>query len=827
MSVLLFLLPLGLIFDLVGYLPPPARLFLIYGLLALPLCLKPSRQSAWLGLALAVVMVLRAALPVPAVVEMMVFLALHQAIWSVMAPIPRPLRVGVIAYAFLYLWLFVSPLGHPVLEALTAMGNGILQSVTKETFNLGPTYQNIGALLLFLTLSVFGWGDSKLAPWRTACLVVVAVLLNAVAAAVLIHKVNFDASFAWNFKFTEAEFGYHQLGEKLLDLAVLYFPACLFLAQLLAYLLLHCSFSGASNANAAFPQWDTLKSEWTWGKRQLAVAGWVVLTVLVLVPPTAWRSPDKCDLIFVDSDPRFPDRCIVSYTKPDDTRYGEAAGGMFGMFPEYARLFGCKTAVVKDIPATLDPRQTLVLTNLGGDFGADVRKRIWEFVAKGGKLWLLGDHTFIKDEKPPLTAAGIPQPPGTPPKKGINHLNEMLEPTHIYFNNDSTEFFPQGWFNSYRFPQGTPFAALTDDDENRPGVLVGASLRLGIPAEPLLFGRFGYADLGLEIPKGEQGYLGDFKFEANERLGDLVLIAGERYGKGKVLVYGDTTSFFNNNLGRSFEILRASLAYLGESNAWLMPASAPGRALAALLVLAIAAGAFVWRAAPVAAAALLGATLVSTLGHGTGGLPPFDKEFTRDRVAVIDYSHQPNASKHAAMDSGLHGVSINFMRHGLLPITANRWDPDTLDLARYVILNAPRRSITHGETSDLMRFMRRGGIVILGCGYQDAPACHELLEPLGLSIGSVPYGRFFDCPAFGQPVSFMSAWPLDKVPDGAKVLCATPDKLPLMVSVPVGKGQLILIGDSEFLHNRNLEGAKNHDPQNTAFIKNLLDFTAR
>ena len=45
--------------------------------------------------------------------------------------------------------------------------------------------------------------------------------------------------------------------------------------------------------------------------------------------------------------------------------------------------------------------------------------------------------------------------------------------------------------------------------------------------------------------------------------------------------------------------------------------------------------------------------------------------------------------------------------------------------------------------------------------------------------------------------------------------------------MPVGKGQLVVIGDSEFLHNRNVEGHKNHDPANTAFIKNLLDSTKR
>jgi hypothetical protein len=812
MSVLLYLLPLGLIFDVVGYLPPAGRLFLIYGLLALPLCLKPSKPAGWLALGLGLVMVLRAVLPVPAVAETMLLLLVHFAIWTVVAPVPRALRLGVVAYALVHLWLFVSPLGHPVLEMLTAAANRIAQTIAGQPFHLGPTYLNLGSFLLFLTLSLFSWDGTKVAPLRTASFVLVAVLLNALAAVLLLDKVDFAAEFAWTLKFRDA-FGFPELWKRLQGMAVIVFPAFLFLAHLTAYLALHYTRAPKSDAAAdPLPGWAALRGEWALGKRQLAVAAVAALAVLAVTPPTAWRSPAACDLIFVE-------RGVVSFTKPDYTRYGESAGGMFGMLPEYARLFGCKAEVVKDIPATLDPGKTLVLTNLDLDLGKDTRQRIWDFVARGGKLWMLGDHTFIKDEKTPSPDGSV--------KKGINHLNQMLAPTHISFNNDSAQFFPQGWFHSYRFPQGTPFATLHDDAENRPGILVGASLELGGAAQPLVFGRFGYSDLGLETPQGDRGYLGDFKYQPREQLGDLVLVAGERHGLGKVLVFGDTSSFFNNNLARSYELLRASLGWLGESDVWLFPASVAGRWLAAALVLGLAALAFWWRAAPVGMAALCGAGLVSALTHGTGGLPRYDKEFSRDHLAVIDFSHQPNASKHSAMDTGLHGVSINLLRHGLMPIDVNDWSPATLDLARYVILNAPRRPIAPGERRDLMRFMERGGVVLLGCGYLDAGGSRSLLEPLGCRIGNTPLGRFFDRPAFGQPVSFMSAWPLDKVPANAKVLCATPDNAALMVSVPVGKGQLVIIGDSEFLHNRNVEGHKNHDPANTAFLKNLFDSTPR
>ncbi|MCX6867032.1 MAG: hypothetical protein NTV46_12595, partial [Verrucomicrobia bacterium] len=336
MSILLYLLPLGLIFDLVGYLPPAARLYLLYGLLALPLCLKPSKQAGWLALGLGLVMVLRAALPVPAVAETALFLGIHLAIWTVMAPVPRALRLGVVAYAFVHLFLFVSPLGHPALEAMTAAGNRVSQWIADQPFHLGPTYQNLGSFLLFLVLSIFSWDGSRVAPLRTASFVLVAILLNALAAVLLIDRVDFSADVAWTLKFRDA-FGFAELWKRMLGMAVIVFPVFLFLAHLAAYLILHYTRAPQSNDNSApLPGWAALRDELAPGKRQIAVAAVAALAVLAVVPPTTWSLPDTGDFIFVD-------KGVVSFTKPDYTRYGESAGGMFGMFPEYVRLFGSKS----------------------------------------------------------------------------------------------------------------------------------------------------------------------------------------------------------------------------------------------------------------------------------------------------------------------------------------------------------------------------------------------------------------------------------------------------------------------------------------------------
>lgn len=148
-------------------------------------------------------MVLRASFQMPVVAETMLLLLVHQEIWTVIAPVPRTLRLGVVAYAMVYLLLFVSPPGHPALEALAGAGNRFSQWIAGQTFHLGPSYQNLGGFLLFLVLSVFSWDGSRVALLRTAGFVLVGVLLNALAAAVLIDRVNFAADFAWTLKFRD------------------------------------------------------------------------------------------------------------------------------------------------------------------------------------------------------------------------------------------------------------------------------------------------------------------------------------------------------------------------------------------------------------------------------------------------------------------------------------------------------------------------------------------------------------------------------------------------------------------------------------------------
>jgi len=168
-------------------------------------------------------------------------------------------------------------------------------------------------------------------------------------------------------------------------------------------------------------------------------------------------------------------------------------------------------------------------------------------------------------------------------------------------------------------------------------------------------------------------------------------------------------------------------------------------------------------------------------------------------------------------------VSINLLRYGLFPVSQNHWDRELVDSAGLLFLNAPRRPFSALRRRQIMRFMRRGGTVLMACGAHHFPNARALLEPLGVRVRNLPLGRFFDRPAFNRPVQYFSAWPIELSNANASVISLY-GEWPLIVDVPVPSGRLVLVADSEFFHNRNLESTERYAMQNIEFIRSLLDY---
>jgi hypothetical protein len=518
--------------------------------------------------------------------------------------------------------------------------------------------------------------------------------------------------------------------------------------------------------------------------------------LLVVAPPAVLRPKGTGEVLFYD-------RGVVSFTKPEYNGYGSSSAGMYGTFVDFVTLLGFKARTVHDIPESMEGVYALVLTNLEDEMPPGVQERIWDFVARGGNVFFLGDHTFLKN--------------------GKNPLNIFLEPSSIRFRNDSVKNMIPGWFEAYDIRLAQPFPRLDNDAQNSLGLLVGASLDITPPAEALILGRYGFSDLGTETADDKKGHLGDYRFTRNERLGDLVLVAGQRYGKGRVIVFGDTTSFFNSNTSSTYRFIQAVFTYFRAQS--LGGSTRPGIMLP-LAALLLGVGLVVLRQfnGRIAIPLTLGVMLAyALLWQASLRLLPFDPTAARARLALIDYSHNPCVSRHGGMGDSLNGVKVNLMRHGLLPLAADAWDPALVRSANCLFLVAPQQRFSAAEIADVKSFLADGGNVVLACGRENRAGSQALMAAFGLDVTNEPLGRFFDKQAFGSPVSFYSSWVIAVQTPGADILTASGDK-PLIVAAPWGKGRFVLIGDSGFFLNRNLESDGKYDANNILFLRRLLDY---
>ena len=204
-------------------------------------------------------------------------------------------------------------------------------------------------------------------------------------------------------------------------------------------------------------------------------------------------------------------------------------------------------------------------------------------------------------------------------------FNSLLEPLGIRFRFDSAFKAREGWRGCQA---AAPDAVAWGWDEENPGVAVGASLELSGSARPLLMGRYGFSDVGVR-ENYVGSFLGNYTYDRGERLGDVVLVATLTHGRGRIVVWGDTSAFQGASSYYA-RVVGPMLAWLARPSAWterppIRIAAAAG--LLAVLIWLWLARATATQAALVALSLLLGLAVPWRSACGT--LMP---EFTSPRT---------------------------------------------------------------------------------------------------------------------------------------------------------------------------------------------------
>ncbi|UCF06884.1 MAG: hypothetical protein JSV33_07645 [bacterium] len=486
------------------------------------------------------------------------------------------------------------------------------------------------------------------------------------------------------------------------------------------------------------------------------------------------------------------DKGYMNWRTPVYGRYGHKSGGMFGYLPKILGAAGCSVKTVNSLDRTaLVGADAVVVINVLEYFSEDEKEAITEFVRDGGALLALGDHTGVQGIRGPF--------------------NDLLDPYNIEFIFDSATFFSKGWgeeavLRPHPITHGLHSPAEMD-------IWVGASLSISPPAHPVVVAKYGYSDIG-SIRAIEFAYLGNRIYDPGEQLGDLVLVAGADFGKGRVLVFGDTSSFQNSAMVSSHRFVVRVLS-------WLV--SGTSRGLVGKLILPIVIAAIAILVLVRGNASLAGIVSAALLVGMIIGMGPrrIERSVALDIPnAVIDLSHFERFDQLTWYDDCTGGLQYNLMRAGYFPLLTQRFNPEQIERSDIVVIIAPVKPFTEGESEVLDRFMEGGGWILYTCGAEERGGSHRYLGRHGLEVLDIPLTNFtatidtFD-------VRVNEGWVVEVTNGDAEVM-AEQYGYPFIVRVRKGRGGMIFIADSSFLLNRNLEGMETYYAGNIDFLRWLF-----
>jgi hypothetical protein len=154
----------------------------------------------------------------------------------------------------------------------------------------------------------------------------------------------------------------------------------------------------------------------------------------------------------------------------------------------------------------------------------------------------------------------------------------------------------------------------------------------------------------------------------------------------------------------------------------------------------------------------------------------------------------------------------NYLTHCLTEFTAER-----IEKAHLLISVAPSRGFSRKEQELVRDFVINGGTFIIMTGPDCAHPSRSLLSSLGFSIGvpepdspepaalghfKSPYLSFGDQQVF---VRFHAAWPVYCNDSNARVIAYGQNETPIIIIRSIGAGKAVVIGDTCFAMNKNLE----------------------
>lgn|GEM_PF-2765543 len=533
-----------------------------------------------------------------------------------------------------------------------------------------------------------------------------------------------------------------------------------------------------------------------WGRRR----NWVLLGVVGLCailfagPFTADGGGSGKRVLILNADKL--DSLIPNYK-----RFGDRSGGMFGMLPRFCRGLGYEVRLANVTPEIFDSVDVIIFANLLDSIPRWQRDSVISFVAQGGGLLALADHTGYTAIRGPT--------------------NDLTEPLGLSLNFDTAVPLRRSWVGQMRFLPQRITQSVTMHGEVE--VWLGASVEPALGSMPVVVGAHAYSDPG-DTANSDRSYLGNLAYDPGEPLSDVVIVGTSHYGRGRAALFGDTSPFQNGALVKSHRLAARTLAWLsgGGTPAWdhLRTWGFPLALAAAAVIVFLLAGS---RITGLAYLVLLPVFSISLWNLSPAGEP---ESWTGEmNLAFIDASHGQIYDLMGWEKYSIGGLEFNLMRNGYFPQVRRKWHPGWLEKARLIVIARPSQPVTRSEIDDLVSYVENGGWVLLTAGWEEHAAVDDFLAEFGLAIQNVPLGRA-EGQGLGEKVTFARAYSITGADPNTQVLCRA-SRLSVVAAVRRGKGGVVVIGDPVFLFNDNLENrGDDYHIENIRFFHELMAATS-
>ncbi len=513
----------------------------------------------------------------------------------------------------------------------------------------------------------------------------------------------------------------------------------------------------------------------------------------------------------------------VNWLKPE---YDSTTDGFYGLLPTFVESLGGKFVLSKELSEQdLAQADVLILIHPDEPWPEETLQRVLKYAYCGGSLLVAAD---------PAIHEGNSQ----------SSFNEVLKPTSMRVRQDTAVTRTGNWEQSYEV-MSHPAVAGMDDWRNHFGFELGSSIRTRWPARPVLVGRWGWSDPGSDAVLTGESY-----YNAGESLGDLVLAAEQSFGNGRVFVLGNTSPLKNEMLANAYPFVGRMLGYLAHrpSNPQMLWRQILGLIAVLGLIALLAFRPAAWQVMSTSAVLAIALAGTTAAGYWSGRVLPDGRLKTPggfNNVAYIDASHVDAYSGDLWNRHGIAGLLRTLMRQGYLPLLTSDLTRERLERAGLLISIGPARRFSAEERDVVKNFVGNGGTLICMVGAEESKPSTSLLADFQFAVPhspvapsesveeSEPLGAFQQL--FGEIsnkryVRFYAGWPVDCEAAGQDKQVVWSNGVidrPIVVSQSEQGGTVVVIGDTRFACNDNLEDADVSIPDNIRFWHWLLSRAVR